>query len=73
MDRKRKFDSVNNGISGDAFLQNPCVRNCCLNEHDICLGCGRTLEEILNWSCAAEAEKHEILRKSQERLLAKRC
>ncbi|MDN3685302.1 DUF1289 domain-containing protein [Vibrio sinaloensis] len=25
---------------------NPCVRNCCLNERDICLGCGRTLQEI---------------------------
>ncbi|MEO1926243.1 MAG: DUF1289 domain-containing protein, partial [Gammaproteobacteria bacterium] len=23
-------------------IQSPCVRNCCLNEDDICLGCRRS-------------------------------
>jgi len=40
---------------------NPCVRNCCLDESDICLGCERSLTEILNWRAASENEKREIL------------
>ena len=32
------------------LIESPCVRNCCLNEEDICLGCYRSLEEILQWS-----------------------
>jgi predicted Fe-S protein YdhL (DUF1289 family) len=30
-------------------IQSPCVRNCCLNEDDICLGCRRSLSEIIAW------------------------
>ncbi|MFY8123363.1 MAG: DUF1289 domain-containing protein, partial [Silanimonas sp.] len=30
----------------------PCVRHCCLDEADECLGCGRTLEEIKAWHTA---------------------
>ena len=26
----------------------PCVRLCCLDEQDVCLGCHRTLEQINN-------------------------
>jgi predicted Fe-S protein YdhL (DUF1289 family) len=39
----------------------PCVRNCCLDEDDICLGCFRSLSEIVGWSEASEAEKLEVL------------
>jgi predicted Fe-S protein YdhL (DUF1289 family) len=35
----------------------PCIRHCCLNEKDICLGCRRTLDEILNWHQLSHAEK----------------
>jgi predicted Fe-S protein YdhL (DUF1289 family) len=45
----------------------PCIRNCCLNEDDICLGCYRSLDEILIWSQANDIKKREILMKSQER------
>ncbi len=27
----------------------PCIKNCCLNQKDICIGCFRSLEEILQW------------------------
>ena len=40
---------------------NPCVRNCCLDESDICLGCERSLSEILFWRAASESEKREIV------------
>jgi len=39
----------------------PCVRNCCLDEKDVCMGCYRSLAEILAWSQANEDEKREIL------------
>src|SRR6185369_13637634 len=38
-------------------LASPCVRNCCLDEGNVCMGCGRSLEEIIAWSTASAAEK----------------
>lgn len=39
----------------------PCVRNCCLDEHDVCLGCCRTLDEILAWRQLTDQEKTTIM------------
>lgn len=39
----------------------PCVRNCCLNEEDVCLGCFRSIDEILQWSEATEQKKQLIV------------
>ena len=33
-------------------LASPCVRNCCLDDDNVCLGCGRSLDEIVAWSTA---------------------
>jgi predicted Fe-S protein YdhL (DUF1289 family) len=48
-------------------IQSPCVRNCCLDEQDICLGCFRSLDEILQWGAASEASKLEMLKKASQR------
>jgi predicted Fe-S protein YdhL (DUF1289 family) len=48
-------------------LQSPCVRNCCLDEHDICLGCGRQLQEILRWHQSSDAEREAILAQARLR------
>jgi len=45
----------------------PCVRNCCLDDDDVCLGCGRHLQEILRWRDASESEREAILLLAQER------
>jgi predicted Fe-S protein YdhL (DUF1289 family) len=42
-------------------VQSPCIRNCCLDEQDVCLGCGRQLQEILHWHQASNAEREAIL------------
>lgn len=47
----------------------PCKRNCCLNQADICMGCGRTLQEITGWHQATIEEKHQIIENSAARLL----
>jgi uncharacterized protein len=48
-------------------LQSPCIRNCCLSENDVCLGCGRELQEILHWHQASTAEREAILLRASER------
>lgn len=45
----------------------PCVRNCCLDLQDICLGCGRKLEEISGWYTYSDEEKREVLRNCVKR------
>ncbi|MBB3046903.1 putative Fe-S protein YdhL (DUF1289 family) [Litorivivens lipolytica] len=48
-------------------IEQPCVRNCCLDEADVCMGCFRTLKEILAWHGATAEEKREILRRCEQR------
>ncbi|WP_343856101.1 DUF1289 domain-containing protein [Aliiglaciecola litoralis] len=43
------------------LIESPCIRNCCLNDEDICVGCFRTLEEILQWGAATPDQKRHIL------------
>ncbi len=38
----------------------PCIRQCCLDEQDICVGCYRTLQEIVNWSACTDEQKIAI-------------
>ena len=49
-------------------LASPCVRNCCLDDDNVCMGCGRTLHEIVAWGTATDADKAAILASSRERL-----
>lgn len=39
----------------------PCVRNCCLDQRDVCVGCFRTLREIRDWYTAGAEERQQIL------------
>ncbi|WP_105168456.1 DUF1289 domain-containing protein [Pseudoalteromonas sp. T1lg23B] len=48
-------------------VESPCVRNCCLNDKDICLGCGRTLAEILAWGKADTVQRQHILARGKQR------
>lgn len=54
-------------------LASPCVRNCCLDDDNVCMGCGRSLQEIVAWSNAGAAEKAAILARSRERTAARRA
>lgn len=44
-----------------AIIESPCIRNCCLNDDDICVGCYRSLAEITCWSQVDNAVKVDIL------------
>lgn len=46
----------------------PCVRRCTLDEHDRCVGCGRTLQDICDWSAMSEAQKAQCVARAGETL-----
>lgn len=50
----------------------PCRRNCCLDQDDVCLGCGRSLTEICDWHQADAAQKQQIMAVAEQRLAAKK-
>ncbi|MCK5872829.1 MAG: DUF1289 domain-containing protein [Methylococcales bacterium] len=52
-----------------AYIQSPCIRNCCLNNDDVCLGCFRTIDEIKQWAHTNTSiqEKQHILTNAEER------
>jgi uncharacterized protein len=46
----------------------PCTRQCTLNpDTNICMGCYRTLEEILDWAKLSAREKQAVLDKLADR------
>lgn len=47
--------------------ESPCVRNCCLNNNDICVGCYRHLDEIMAWQQSSPTEKKQILKRCLDR------
>jgi predicted Fe-S protein YdhL (DUF1289 family) len=42
-------------------VESPCVRNCCLDQQDICVGCFRSITEILVWGNASNKKRREII------------
>jgi uncharacterized protein len=51
----------------DRSDQSPCVRNCCLDDGLICLGCFRSLEEIKEWGVVDAHRRHIILQNADRR------
>lgn len=50
-----------------AFPPSPCIRKCCLDDDDICLGCFRSLEEITRWSKVDEIERLNFINMALKR------
>ena len=43
---------------GSETIVSPCINRCCLDEAGlICVGCLRTLDEIIDWGTASEEEE----------------
>jgi predicted Fe-S protein YdhL (DUF1289 family) len=51
----------------DNITESPCIRNCCLNDDDICLGCFRSLKEITQWGQANSKKRIVILQNARQR------
>lgn len=49
-------------------VPSPCVQICALDPvTDICTGCGRTLDEIAEWSAAGPERQREIVTRAAAR------
>ncbi|MCX7343440.1 MAG: DUF1289 domain-containing protein [Proteobacteria bacterium] len=48
--------------------QSPCVRICTLNDDKVCIGCGRNIDEIKNWSAFSDESKIVIQSQLKGRL-----
>ena len=59
MENKKNMDTV----------ASPCIRNCCLDSNDICMGCFRSLSEITQWTMVDEKRREEFLKNVAERKL----
>ena len=44
----------------------PCVKICTLQD-DFCIGCGRSTQEIAEWSKASDKKKRDILERLPDR------
>ncbi|MEO0616367.1 MAG: DUF1289 domain-containing protein [Pseudomonadota bacterium] len=47
--------------------QSPCISICTLDEHDLCMGCYRSLDEIVDWTMMTDDEKRAVLANVAER------
>lgn len=54
-------------MTSASTVESPCVRNCCLDDDDICMGCFRTLDEIKDWSSSTDQTKLSVLKKCFQR------
>ncbi|WP_263143945.1 DUF1289 domain-containing protein [Pseudomonas sp. RIT-PI-AD] len=54
-------------LGADGRPASPCVRQCCLDDAQVCLGCGRTLDEIREWRAASDARRLQIGRDARAR------
>jgi predicted Fe-S protein YdhL (DUF1289 family) len=52
------------------MVKSPCIKICKLDEKSVsCIGCGRTIEEITNWSMFNNLQKKNSLTKIKNKRL----
>ncbi|MBT5489504.1 MAG: DUF1289 domain-containing protein [Halieaceae bacterium] len=51
-------------------IKSPCIEVCALDDHNVCIGCYRTADEIIDWFAASDDRKRDILVAVQRRRLA---
>ncbi|WP_236984677.1 DUF1289 domain-containing protein [Marinagarivorans cellulosilyticus] len=42
-------------------VPSPCIKKCCLDDNNLCIGCYRTLEDITGWREKTALQKKDIL------------
>lgn len=60
-------DRTQNPMSTTDPIPSPCIRQCCLDDDDMCLGCFRLLSEITGWGAADDATRRHILDNTRDR------
>jgi hypothetical protein len=52
-------------------VDSPCINVCRLDESGVCMGCGRLLSEIADWSRMTNQQKREVCEQAANRLRRK--
>ena len=52
-------------------VKSPCIEVCSLNDQDVCIGCYRTANEIIEWFSASDERKRIILSAVNERRVSR--
>jgi len=52
------------GPNGHPMVDSPCV-NICVVTGGMCIGCGRTLEEVASWQSITESDRESVLQEIQ--------
>jgi predicted Fe-S protein YdhL (DUF1289 family) len=53
-------------------MDTPCTKICTLDPAaGLCIGCGRTLDEIARWTTMSDAERRRVIAELAERLAAR--
>ncbi|MGH8188620.1 MAG: DUF1289 domain-containing protein, partial [Steroidobacteraceae bacterium] len=47
--------------------ESPCIKVCVLDAESICIGCGRTIDEIAGWSRMSPAEQLAACERAAQR------
>ena len=53
-------DSQSQAQAPGDTVESPCVRICTLDDRQICVGCGRSLDEIARWSRMTSDERRAV-------------
>ncbi|MDD2049430.1 DUF1289 domain-containing protein [Pseudomonas putida] len=48
-------------------VPSPCISTCRLDEHKVCIGCFRHVEDIRQWRSADDAQRRQICQQAQVR------
>jgi predicted Fe-S protein YdhL (DUF1289 family) len=49
-------------------VESPCIKVCQLDERNVCVGCGRTLAEIAEWSRMSVEQQRAVCANAAARL-----
>ena len=53
------------------MIESPCVKTCTLDARNgLCLGCGRTIDEIARWTAMSDIERRQVMDELSGRLAA---
>lgn len=58
-------------MSAPPRVPSPCVHICALDDEDICIGCQRSMDEIVRWGRMDDAERRQVLARCAARGRAK--
>lgn len=48
-------------------VASPCIKVCVLDARSVCVGCGRTIDEITQWSRLTEEQRRLVVDQAQQR------